>query len=157
MDYLAACADLCEHHGFAAPAAALRALADGRAPFYLVRALMDPEYAIDEGFDAGDVAPPDRRVFLDRKAAERYAQALTARAIRNLKTTRERYPSYHYDVHFSREVGAILGVPYQIPETDGIRLFPPEATDTELLRLGEYMLIELFDVAEFAAGPDPGL
>ena len=153
MDDLAACIDLCESHGFPAPAAALRALAEGRAPFYLVRAAMRADYAEDEGFRKADVAPPTRRIFREREAAERHAQALTARALRNYRPDLQYGPpGYLTADQFVQEVGAILRAPYELPDNLS-PLFPESATDEQLWHIGQLLSFNLFEAVGFDPSP----
>jgi hypothetical protein len=155
MDDFAACAELCESHGFSGPADILRTLADGRLRLYLVRALVPFHGAEFYGFDTEDLSPAGRKVFLDPAAADRHARSLTARALRNFKLAEyNSHPSNLSEGEYCREVGAILGVPYQPPDEPGARVFPEWATDEQLLRLVPILDVELFDVVEFGADLD---
>lgn len=148
-DDLAACADLCESHGFAAPAAALRALAERRVPFYTIYANIGDNFPGTESFDEAEIMPPPRRVFCDRTAAERHVRRLTIRTLRNYQPIlRDGLPSGTLAEHFFREVDAILGTTYELP-TDGDRLFPDSATDERLARLEQAMCLTLFFIDEF--------
>ena len=151
MDDFAACADLCDHHGFPAPAAALRALARGTPPFYLVRAIMEPEIADEYGLDFADIYPLDRKIFRDHAAANRYTSTLTARVLRNY-VSRFGPPTELSSEEFVREVGMILGGAYELPD-GGEKLFPKSATDEQLGRIGLLLEFTLFDVAEFSGVP----
>jgi hypothetical protein len=153
MDETAACAEFCETHGFPGPAAALRALGEGRGRFYLVRALMPPEEADFYGFGIDDIAPTERKVFLDRASAERHARRLTVRALRNFAPVQpySRNPSDLPEADYRCRVGEILGTPYEFPDQPGARAFPESATDNQLWAVAQLVNTPLFDVAEFGA------
>lgn len=155
MDDTPACADLCEEHGFAGPAAALRAFASGQGRFYFVRSLLDAEEAEFRGIDPASIALDVRKVFLDRGAAERYAKTLVVRALRSFapRETYARNPSSATDSHYRYEAGRILGTDYVFPAKLGSPAFPKSATDDQLWSISKLFAFPLFDVVEFGDGP----
>ena len=77
MEDYAACADLCERRGFAAPADRLRAVAGGRARAYVVVEWHRGDYGL-ASYEGGT----PRAAFADRGAAERDAGGRNLRFLR---------------------------------------------------------------------------
>ena len=103
----------------------------------MVRALWPAEEGEFYGIGPEYLAPAGRKVFLDRASADRHAEALTARALRTMRATRYGgNPGAMSDAEFCREVGTILGIPYQLPGRKGDTIFPEWTTDAQLATVG---------------------
>jgi hypothetical protein len=144
-----ACAELCEEYGFPRQAALLRAVAQEGLQVYAVCVRLPHDGFVDH--QGGDPVA----LFLDREDAERDAQR------RNLLAFRERN-LYEYcegeigcmtgltSDEFEREVTAILGTVYKLPDpnTHQGSLFPADATDEQLQAVSGLFEDHLFYVAE---------
>lgn len=159
MDDFAACAELCEEYGFARQATLLRAVARGGLRVFAVCERLRGKYGFltDEG--GAPVA-----LFLDREDAERDARRrymlayrtlnLYEYCIRDLACLTDRTPA-----ELEREVSAILGIEYKLPdpETHEGPLFPADATDEQIGAVSRHFNVNFFYVAEleFADGANP--
>jgi hypothetical protein len=159
MDDFAACAGLCEEYGFPRQAALLRAVAQGAMRAFAVceRLVRDDWLLADEG--GVPVA-----LFLDREDAERDARRRDVLAFRTLNL----YAYCEGDISFitdrtlaelEREVSAILGTGYELPDPDTHKgpLFPADATDEQIRAVSRLFDVQFFYVAEleFGDGANP--
>ena len=158
MDDFAACAELCEEYGFARQATLLRAVAQGGLRVFAVcERLRDDDYLADEG--GLPVA-----LFLDREDAERDARRRDLLAFRTL----DLYEYCGGDIDFmsdrppaelEREISAILGADYELPDPDTHNgpLFPAEATDEQIRAVSGLFNVRFFYVGEleFVDGANP--
>ena len=152
------CAELCEDHGFARQATLLRAVARGELRVFAVcDRLRDDSFFVDEG--SVPVA-----LFLDREDAESDARRREMLAFRTLNL----YEYCEGDISFvsnrthaelEREVSAILGTDYKLPDPDTHKgpLFPADATDEQIGAVSRLLNVRFFSVAEleFVDGANP--
>jgi hypothetical protein len=154
-----ACAELCDEYGFPRQAALLRAVEQGGLRVFAVCARLSH----DDGFlDRGGGAL--MALFLNREDAERDARH------RNLLVLRERnlyeycegeiaYMTGLTSDQFEREVTAILGTEYKLPDPDTHQgsLFPADATDEQIRAVSRLFEANFFYVAEleFVDGANP--
>ena len=149
MDDFAACAELCQDYGFARQATLLCAVAQGGLRVFAVcERLRDGDLLADEG--GVPVA-----LFLDRKDAEHDARRRDVLAFRTLNL----YEYCDRDLGFmsvrtprelEREVSAILGADYKLPDPDTHKgpLFSADATDEQIRAVSRLFEDHFFYVAE---------
>jgi len=153
------CAEVCEDRGFARQAALLRAVGEGRGRAYVVQ----PTHWIEEGWDwdeAGEPGPAaNRKIYLDREAAEKVARERSAQVLRGFGSPHGIELTYSFDYltnlsrsEFCARVAEILGTPYRLP-ADNEPLIPESATDEQLLRIVPLLSIEFFTVATVPIAP----
>lgn len=159
MDDFAACAELCEEYGFTHQAALLRAVAQGGFRAFAVCARV----AREDGVLANEGGDPVA-LFLDREDAERDARRRDVRAFRALNLFEPfdgglGYLSDRTDAELEREISAILGADYKLPNPDTHTgpLFPADATDEQIQAVVSLVNDRFFYVAEleFADGANP--
>jgi hypothetical protein len=155
------CADLCDDRGFARQAALLREVGAGHGRAYVVEETrrVDDESEWDDAEEPAPEPETTRTVFLDRKAAERFAREMSARALRGLvaRFDLRTGDSFQYLTSLSRAefcslVGEILGRPYQLP-AQGEPLIPGPATDAKLLRIVPLLNLEFCTVVAVDIAP----
>jgi hypothetical protein len=151
MDDFAACAELCEEYGFARQATLLRAVARGALRVFAVcERLHDDGFLTDEG--GVPVA-----LFLDREDAEHDARRRDVLAFRtrNLYEYRDiRFFTARMRAELERQVSAILGTDYKLPDPDTRKgpLFPADATDEQIRAASRLFDTPFFYVAELDFG-----
>jgi hypothetical protein len=158
MDDFAACAELCGDYGFTRQAALLRAVARGGLRVFAVcERLLDGDVLADEG--GVPVA-----LFLDREDAERDARRRDLLAFRTLNLYEYcggyiNFRSNRLRAEFEREVSAILGPDYKLPDPNTHKgpLFPADATDEQIRAVSRLFNDHFFYVAEleFVDGANP--
>jgi hypothetical protein len=154
------CADLCDDRGFARQAALLREVGAGRGHAYIVVASNWRDELCWYG--ARDPAPEretTRTAFLDREAAEHFADERSAQVMRGfvMPSDIDLAYSFEYLTRLSREefcerVGEILGRPYQFP-AKGEPLIPESATESQLLRILPLLNMDLCMVVAVEIAP----
>jgi hypothetical protein len=160
MDDFAECAELCEEYGFARQAGVLRAVARGELRIFAIceRLPRDGFLADEGGFPVA--------LFLDREDAESDARRRNVLAFRTLNLYAYcegelSYLSGRTDEDMEREVSAILGAAYQLPDSDTHQgpLFPVDATDEQIRAVLGLFDDHFFQVAEleFVKGANPAL
>jgi hypothetical protein len=158
MDDFAACAEVCDEYGFARQAALLRAAARGGLRVFAVcERLRDDGLLVDEG--GVPVA-----LFLDREDAEHDARRRDLLAFRTLNLYEYcggyiNFRSNRMRAELEREVSAILGTDYKLPDPDTHKgpFFPADATDEQIRAVSRLLDVHFFYVAEleFADGANP--
>jgi hypothetical protein len=158
VDNLETCAQICESHGFARPAAMLRARSDRTIRVYLVIE-RHHTYSDEYGYWLSDKEGLPRAVFLSRAEAESSADSRNIEAFRTVRpfnscdfTADSPWPTV---AEIEEKVGKILGAPFRLPGEPGERsnikehatIFPEWATDDQMLRI-----TRLFDRPFFYVG-----
>jgi hypothetical protein len=153
-----ACAALCEEYGFPRQAALLRAVAQGGLRVFAVCARLPQDEFLD--LVRGDPVA----LFLDRKDAERDARRRHVLAFRTLNLYEYcggeiDYLTDRTPEEFEREVSAILGTEYKLPDpgTHTGPLLPADATDEQVRAVARLFEDHFFYVAEleFADAANP--
>jgi hypothetical protein len=150
MDDFAACAELCEEYGFPRQAALLRAVArEGLRVFAVCERVPHEDGFLNEH---GSVPVA---LFLNREDAEHEAQSRNVLAFRgrNLYEYCEGEIAYWTGLasdEFERQVTAILGADYKLPDPDTHKgpLFPADATDEQIRAVLRLFEDHFFYVAE---------
>ncbi|MGI9472945.1 MAG: hypothetical protein ACR2NZ_15500 [Rubripirellula sp.] len=149
MDELRISSDICEEAGFPKEAKFLKQVADesGKAFVVVERGF---EYN-DEIYDLNDAASP-RRVFLNKTAALREAEARNVQKLREFNPLAFCYAieeiSSHDAAELSGRISEILGTTFRLPSEDDAwelePIFPHTASDEQLAEI-----FRLFDRLAF--------